>query len=117
MIGLELGEARVLVRPGATDMRKQINGLALIVQEQMEMDPFQDALFVFCNRGRRIVKALYWDRTGFCLWIKRLERHRFPWPRNATEAQQQIDTSQLRLLLCGVDFWSAHQEVSYTKVG
>ena len=82
MIGLELGEARVLVRPGATDMRKQINGLALIVQEQMEMDPFQDALFVFCNGQRRILKALYWDRTGFCLWMKRLEKHRFPWPRN-----------------------------------
>ena len=63
-------------------MRKQINGLALIVQEQMEMDPFQDALFVFCNGQRRILKALYWDRTGFCLWMKRLEKHRFPWPRN-----------------------------------
>ena len=117
MIGLELGDARVFVRPGATDMRKQINGLALMVQEQMEMDPFQDALFVFCNRGRRILKALYWDRTGFCLWIKRLERHRFPWPRSAVDAQQQIDASQLRLLLGGVDFFSAHQEVTYTKVG
>ena len=112
-----MGDARVFVRPGATDMRKQINGLALMVQEQMEMDPFQDALFVFCNRGRRILKALYWDRTGFCLWIKRLERHRFPWPRNAAEAGQQIDASQLRLLLSGVDFFSAHQEVSYTEVG
>ena len=117
MIGLELGEARVLVRPGATDMRKQINGLALIVQEQMEMDPFQDALFVFCNGQRRILKALYWDRTGFCLWMKRLEKHRFPWPRNVAEAHEQIDASQLRLLLSGVDFWSAHQEVLYTKVG
>ena len=47
MIGLELGEARIFVRPGATDMRKQINGLALIVQEQMQLSPFDPALFVF----------------------------------------------------------------------
>ena len=102
MIGLELGEARIFVRPGATDMRKQINGLALIVQEQMQLSPFDPALFVFCNGQRRILKALYWGRTGFCLWMKRLENHRFPWPRNATEARQQIDESQLRLLLSGV---------------
>ena len=83
-------------------MRKQINGLALIVQEQMQLSPFDPALFVFCNGQRRILKALYWGRTGFCLWMKRLENHRFPWPRNATEARQQIDESQLRLLLSGV---------------
>ena len=98
-------------------MRKQINGLPLMVQEQMEMSPFQDALFVFCNGPRRILKAIYWDRTGFCLWMKRLEKHRFPWPRHASEVQQQIDASQLRLLLSDVDFWSAHEEVIYTNVG
>ena len=98
-------------------MRKQINGLALIVQEQMQLSPFDPALFVFCNGQRRILKALYWGRTGFCLWMKRLENHRFPWPRNATEARQQIDESQLRLLLSGVDFWGAHEEVFYSKVG
>ena len=69
------------------------------------------------HRQRRILKALYWGRTGFCLWMKRLENHRFPWPRNATEARQQIDESQLRLLLSGVDFWGAHEEVFYSKVG
>ena len=117
MIGLDLGEARIFVRPGATDMRKQINGLALIVQEQMQMSPFDPTLFVFYNAQQRILKALYWDRTGFCLWMKRLEKHRFPWPRNAAEARQQIDESQLRLLLSGVNFWSRHEELFYTKVG
>ena len=117
MIGLELGEARIFVRPGATDMRKQINGLALIVQEQMKMSPFDAALFVFCNAQRRILKAVYWDRTGFCLWMKRLEKDRYPWPRNADEARQQIDEAQLRLLLSGVDFWRKHEEVFYSKVG
>ena len=117
MIGLELGEARVFVRPGSTDMRKQINGLALLVQEQMELSPFELALFVFCNGQRRILKALYWDRTGFCLWMKRLERHRFPWPRDAEQARQQIDAVQLRLLLSGIDFWDEHEEIRYENVG
>ena len=73
-------------RAGATDMRKQINGLALLVQEQMELNPFEAALFVFCNRSRQLLKAVYWDRTGFCLWMKRLEKGRFRWPRTVAES-------------------------------
>ena len=68
MIGLEVKEARVFVRSGPTDMRKQINGLALIVEQQMEANVFEPSLFLFCNGERRILKALYWDRNGFCLW-------------------------------------------------
>ena len=67
MIGLEVREARIFVRPGATDMRKQINGLALIIEQQMACNVFELSLFLFCNGERRILKALYWDRTGFCL--------------------------------------------------
>ena len=117
MIKLQLQDSRVFVRPGPTDMRKQINGLALIVEQQMELSPFESSLFVFCNRARRILKALYWDRTGFCLWMKRLEQHRFPWPSDASEARQQIDAQQLRMLLGGVDFWNAHEELFFEKVG
>ena len=117
MIRLEVGAARIFVRPGATDMRKQINGLALLVQEQMQLSPFELGLFVFCNGQRRILKALYWDRTGYCLWMKRLEKQRFPWPQEAAEARQQIDAEQLRMLLSGIDFWRAHEEISYEQVG
>ena len=70
MIHLELGKARIFVRPGATDMRKQINGLVVLVQEEMRTSPFETALFVFCNGQRRLLKAVYWDRTGFCLWMR-----------------------------------------------
>ena len=97
MIGLELGTARIFVRPGATDLRKQINGLVLLVQEQMRLSPFAASLFVFCNRERQLLKAVYWDRTGFCLWMKRLEKGRFPWPRTAAEARREIDAEQLRM--------------------
>lgn len=116
MIHLELGAARIFVRPGATDMRKQINGLALLVQEQMELNPFEAALFVFCNRSRQLLKAVYWDRTGFCLWMKRLEKGRFPWPRTVAEVRREIDAQELRMVLMGIDFWSAHEELPYTEI-
>ncbi len=117
MIGLAVSEARIFVRPGPTDLRKQINGLALIVEQQMGASPFDPALFLFCNRERRILKALYWDRTGFAMWQKKLEKHRFPWPDDAQAARREIDEERLRLLLGGVDFWHAHQELSFSSVG
>ena len=116
MIGLEVKEARVFVRPGATDMRKQINGLVVVIEQQMEANVFEPSLFLFCNGERRILKAVYWDRTGFCLWQKRLEKHRFPWPRNDEQARREIDAEKLRMLLDGIDFWSAHQELTYSQV-
>lgn len=116
MIRLELGAARIFVRPGATDMRKQINGLVLVVQEQMQLSPFEAALFVFCNAQRRVLKAVYWDRTGFCLWMKRLEKGRFPWPRTAVEARREIGVEELRMLLMGIDFWRAHEELRYREI-
>ena len=116
MIGLQVSDARVFVRPGATDMRKQINGLALIAEQVMEANVFEAALFLFCNGQRRILKALYWDRTGFCLWQKTLQKARFPWPRSLEQARVEIDAEKLRMLLDGIDFWSAHQPLSYQRV-
>ena len=106
---------RIFVRPGATDLRKQINGLAAMAQGQMAQDPFSGSLYLFCNRTHKNLKALYWDRNGFCLWHKRLERDRFPWPRNQ-EAAREISVDQLRMLLDGVDFWRAHRKLAYTTV-
>lgn len=115
MMRPDLSRVAIYVRPGITDMRKQINGLATIAGEQMEQDPLSGALFLFCNRYRRIMKALYWDRNGFCLWQKKLEKHRYPWP-DTEEAARQISVGELRMLLDGIDFWQAHQELSYRSV-
>ena len=113
---VRLEGASIYVRPGRTDMRKQINGLSALVEEELGMDVFSGALFLFCNRERRILKVLYWDRTGFCLWQKRLEgRARFPWPMNRQEVER-IDEGQLRMLLRGIDFWGEHEEVKYSRV-
>ena len=97
-------------------MRKQINGLVLVVQEQMQLSPFETALFMFCNAQRRVLKAVYWDRTGFCLWMKRLEKGRFPWPRTGAEARREIGVEELRLLLMGIDFWNRHEELTYREI-
>jgi transposase len=108
--------ARILVRPGITDMRKAINGLSVLVEQEMELDPFEDgAVFLFCNRQRRIMKALFWDATGFCLVQKRLEKHRFPWPQT-TEQVREITDQQLEMLLSGIDFWHAHKRIEYRSV-
>jgi len=110
-------DTKVYLALGSTDMRKAINGLSMLVQGSLEMDPFSGYLFVFCNRRRTIVKILYWDRNGFCLWQKRLEREVFRWPESE-EQVVEIKLRELRWLLEGMDFRfvSAHQKLSYTTV-
>lgn len=83
-------------------MRKAINGLSLIVADHLERDVFSGSLYVFCNRSRNIVKALYWDNNGFCLWHKRLEKHRFHWPETAQQVLE-LSHAQLGWLLSGLD--------------
>lgn len=112
---VDLSTTAIFIRPGVTDMRKAINGLTLIVQDEMAADPFSKSLFLFCNRQRKILKAIYWDRNGFCLWQKKLEKHRFPWPDNE-QAADKLSEQQLTWLLEGIDFWKAHTELKYSKV-
>ena len=82
-------------------MRKSIDTLAILVAEQMALDPLSGHLFAFCNRRRDTVQILCWDRNGFCLYHKRLERDRFRWPDNATEVRR-IGLRELRWLLEGL---------------
>ena len=66
---IEPGKLKIYVRIGKTDMRKQINGLSIMVQDEFELNPFENSLFVFCNKPKNRLKILYWDRNGFCLWL------------------------------------------------
>jgi len=114
---MELGEERrVFVRLGFTDMRKQINGLAAIVQELKPDGPFDGSYFVFCGKTKRVLKILYWDATGFCLWQKRLEKERFPWPREGRELDETT-RQNIRLVLKGIDVWKEHKAVQYRIAG
>lgn len=105
--------ADIYIQPGGTDMRKYINGLSALVQEKMGKNVFSQSLFIFCSRDRKRLKILYWERNGFCLWMKRLEQDKFPWPKDGAEALR-IEHGQLRMLLSGIDFFHAHQELNYS---
>jgi transposase len=70
----------------------------------MRLDPFASYLFLFTNRRRDRIKALYWDKTGFAIWYKRLEQDRFAWPRKADDATIELTQQQLSWLLDGYDF-------------
>jgi len=117
MVGIEWERVRLFVRPGTSDLRKQINGLALMVEDVLGLDPSSESLFLFCKKQWRILRLLYWQCNGFCLWQKRLEKYRFPWPERAEETHREIDAAKLTMLLEGIDFWHAHERLPYTRVG
>ena len=108
---------KVYIATGITDMRKSINGLSILVADQLELDPLSGHLFAFCNRKRDIIKILYWDRNGFCLFHKRLEKHRFKWPETAGGVVN-IHGNELSWLLDGLSLYQseAHQYLSYESV-
>ena len=98
---LKLSEKKVFLACGKTDMRKQINGLAEIVEGNFKLDPFDGALFVFCNRNRNRIKILEWDGDGFWLYFKRLEKGRFKWPEVGEESTMILTGEELSYLLGG----------------
>lgn len=92
---------KIYIACGYTDMRKSIDGLAAIVQQNFQLNPFQNSLFLFSGRRRDRMKALYWEGDGFVLVYKRLEGGRFQWPMNA-EAVRSITSQEFRWLLEGL---------------
>jgi len=98
---LNFENKRVFLACGATDMRKQISSLSVIVSESFKLDPFDEALFVFCNRNRDRLKILSWDGDGFLLCFKKLEKGRFKWPSPGDEATMSLTGEELSYLLSG----------------
>lgn len=98
---LNFAGKRVYLACGKTDMRKQINGLAELVTSSFRLDPFDEAIFVFCNRNRDRIKILEWDGDGFWLYFKRLEKGRFRWPSESSEATMTLSGEELHILLGG----------------
>ena len=96
------GVERVYLACGSTDMRKSIDGLAALVSQSFQLDPFSPALFVFCNRRRDKTKILQWDHNGFCLYYRRLEKGRFQWPTNQEHGTLTVSRRQLQWLLDGL---------------
>jgi transposase len=98
---LKLENKRVFLACGKTDMRKSINGLMAIVEGSFNLNPFDEALFVFCNKNRDRIKALEWDGDGFWLHFKRLEKGHFKWPAAGEESTMTLTGEELSYLLGG----------------
>jgi len=100
------------------DFRKGIFSLSAYVQSEMKEAPFSGALFLFTNKNRRNLKALYWDRNGFALWLKALEEGKFPWPKKNTEDKLSLTSEEFSWLLRGIDFLKIkpHKELKYSTV-
>lgn len=107
---------RIMLYREACDMRKQINGLAEIVQESMEEDPFSADLYLFCNRKKDILKAVYFDRAGFCLWVKKLDKQRFPWLRKHNQPKVVVRAEDLELIFDGVDVFKRHEKLNFKSL-
>ena len=100
------------------DFRKGINGLSVLVESTLKCDPFSRNLFCFVNKRRTQIKVLYWQRTGFCLWLKRLEEERFKWPFHLEGPVVELEEAQFRWLLDGLDLkhLKPHRSLEYRTV-
>ena len=99
---LTFTDKKIHLACGVTDMRKSINGLSSIVANSFNLDPFDKALFVFCNRNRDRLKILEWDGDGFWLYFKRLEKGHFRWPAPGETPTMILTDDELTVLLGGV---------------
>jgi transposase len=108
----------VYLHRAPVDFRKQINGLTAIVELEMKKSLNTGALFLFCSKRRDKLKLLYWDKTGFCLWYKRLENDKLKWPKKHELDTINISEEQLHWLLRGFDIkaMKAHDSIEFDSV-
>lgn len=102
MIGPPAG-AQVWIAAGVTDLRRGFTGLSALVQTRLEHEPFSGHVFVFRGRRGDLIKLLWWDGDGLCLFAKRLERGRFVWPK-AEDGVVALTRAELAMLLEGIDW-------------
>jgi transposase len=110
----ETSVERVYLARGSTDLRKSIDGLAVLVKEEFDLDPFSPSLFVFCNRQRDKLKILHWEHNGFWLYYRRLERGKFHWPSENSSTPLKITRRQLRWLLDGLSLEQKQAHIAVT---
>lgn len=100
------------------DFRKGINGLSVLVESVLTLNPFSEHLFVFINRNRKKIKILYWECSGFCLWQKQLDKEKFKWPGHLSGEVITLNGQQINWLLDGYDlrYMKPHSSLHYTTV-
>jgi transposase len=107
---------QIYLHCGHVDFRKSINGLLVIIEHELTLSPFTDAMFIFCNRNQDKLKIVYWDKTCFAMWYKVLQKDRFKWPKLADMQHIQLSEQQLQWLLSGMDI-IGHQPLYYDALG
>ncbi|MNH31174.1 IS66 Orf2 like protein [compost metagenome] len=96
---------KVFLYPYPVDFRKSINGLVALIELEIKVAVFDPAMFVFINRARNQVKIVYWERNGFCLWLKRLESERFHTCPDPQDESISLTVDELNWMLDGFDLW------------
>lgn len=109
---------KVFIHRDYVDMRKSINGLSQIVELAEMGNLMEPHLFVFSGKSRSVIKILYFDRSGFCLWQKRLEQDKFPWPKKSLDVVVVVTPEQLSWLLDGYDIFKIRPfaQLNYDRV-
>jgi len=106
------------IKPGYTNMRKHARSLALMVESEMNLNPFSKAVFVFCGGRGKIIRAIVWDQNGWFEISKKLEcQMSFRWPQNSWEASREVSYEQLLRLLKGEDSLRFFPVLEVSKVG
>ncbi len=97
------------------DFRKGIFSLSALVESQFQQNPFEGGLFIFTNKKKDSLKALYWDKTGFALWTKILDKEKFPWPKCPDQTSLLISQDEMEFLLKGINPWKLkkHTDLNY----
>lgn len=95
----------VFIHREPVDLRKGINGLSCLVEAASMGNLMDPHLFVFSGRRRDLIKVLYFDKSGYAIWMKKLEVDKFPWPQKLTDEVVHISTEQFEWLLSGYDVW------------
>lgn len=105
-------QVRIWLYARPTDMRKSFDGLCALVKTELQEEPLSGQLFVFINRKQTYMKVLYFDRSGYCLWAKRLEQGRFMYAPKRGQ-KQALDWTQFKLILEGIEVHNVHQYKRY----
>ena len=104
----DFSKVKIYIARGVTDLRKSYSSLSSLAKTKLDENPLSGHLFLFCNRKRNLLKILYWENNGYCLWQKRLDKDKFPWPDG--NGKKELTLQELKWLLEGIDFFKKHKK-------